>query len=58
MVGGCGEPGGQPLISAQSPPAAGASNSQPQPVNSLPPGAGGIGPGTAHPNYLSYTFRL
>ena len=58
LVSGCGEPGGPPLISAQSPPSVNAANSQPQPEGSLPPGAGGIGPGAVHPTYFGWTFRL
>ena len=56
----CGEPGGAPLVSAQYPPGTGMVNSQsePQPINSLPPGAANIapGPGATQPNYLSWTF--
>jgi hypothetical protein len=45
-LGGCAQLGRQPpLISAASPPdAAAASQAEPQPVNSLPPGAEGVGP--------------
>ena len=59
-LAGCGEPGGTPLVSAQYPPGTGAvnSNSEPQPINSLPPGAANFGPapGVTQPNYLSWTF--
>lgn len=55
----CGLPGHPPLISGNSPTAAEASNSQPQPVNSLPPYAEGLpgGPNGRHPNYISGTLR-
>jgi hypothetical protein len=54
----CGLPGYPPLISGNSPAAAEASNSQPQPINSLPPYAEGLpgGPNGRHPDYLSGTF--
>ena len=59
-VGGCGMPGGTPLVSAQYPPGTGLVNNQsePQPINSLPPGAANISPapGATEPNYLSWTF--
>jgi len=59
-VAGCGEPGGAPLVSAQYPPGTGVVNSasEPQPINSLPPGAANAGtaPGATQPNYLSWTF--
>ena len=59
-LAGCGVPGGAPLVSAQYPPGTGAVNdaSEPQPVNSLPPGASnpGAGPGAVQPNYGSLTF--
>ena len=58
LLAGCGEPGGQPLVSAQNPPAVNAANSQPQPLNSLPDGAGSTAPGTTHPSYLSLPLRL
>ena len=58
LVSGCGEPGGPPLISAQSPPSVGAANSQPQPQGRLPPGAEGVGPVRVHPTYLGWTFNL
>lgn len=58
LLAGCGEPGGPPLVSAQSPPAVNAANTQPQPQGSLPDGAAGVGPGAVHPNYVGWTFRL
>lgn len=58
---GCGSPGGQPLVSAQFPPGTGQVNvaSEPQPLNSLPPGAANFStaPGATAPNYLSFTFK-
>ena len=50
--------GGPPLISGQSPAAAQSRNSEPQPVNSLPPGFAGLdgGPSATAPNYGSITF--
>ncbi len=50
--------GGPPLISGQSPAAAQSHNSEPQPVNSLPPGFAGLdgGPNASAPNYGSLTF--
>ena len=60
LLSGCGEPGGPPLVSAQSPAGTGLVNSaEPQPINSLPPDAEGLsagGPFATAPNYLSYTF--
>lgn len=61
LLAGCGEPGGPPLISAQTPPGVGLVNSnyEPQPITSLPPGAAGLAqpsPFATAPNYLSYTF--
>ena len=61
LLSGCGEPGGPPLVSAQSPAGTGLvnDNNEPQPINSLPPGAEGLstgGPFAAQPDYLSYTF--
>ena len=61
LLSGCGEPGGPPLVSAQSPAGTGHvnDNNAPQPINSLPPGAEGLSarsPFATHPNYLSYTF--
>ncbi len=51
--------GGPPLVSGKSPPATLARNSEPQSVNSLPPGAEGIGAGpqATAPNYGSVTVR-
>ena len=55
-----GQPGGPPLVSAQSPPGTGIvnDNSEPQPLNSLPVGAANISsaPGATQPNYFSWTF--
>ena len=51
--------GGHPLVSAQSPANAnGGANEMPQPVNSLPPGAAGIGsgPNATVPNDASVTL--
>ena len=48
--------GGAPLISGKSPAAPQAFNSEPEPVNSLPPGAQGLqssGPNNTQPNFLS-----
>ncbi len=60
-LAGCGEPGGAPLVSAQFPPGTGVVNdaSEPQPINSLPYGAGNYSPapGGLQPNYGSITFR-
>ena len=55
---GCGGPGGPPLVSGQFPPSTLASNSEPQPLGSLPRGAANFGtaPGAYQPNYLSWTF--
>ncbi len=52
--------GGPALISGKSPPAALAAHSEPEPVNSLPPGAAGIGAGplATAPNIASATVRL
>ena len=51
-------PEGPPLVSAQYPPGTGAvnANSEPQPLNSLPPGAANVGPGVGQtsPNFLSF----
>ncbi len=50
--------GGAPLVSGQSPANPSAQGSQPQPVNSLPPGAQGLqssGPNNTVPNALSAT---
>ena len=61
LLAGCGEPDGAPLVSAQSPAGTGLVNdaSEPQPINSLPPGAEGLSarsPFATAPDYLSYTF--
>ena len=62
VLSACGEPGGAPLVSAQSPPGTGSVNvnSESQPLNSLPPGAANLEPGpfAAQPNYFAHTFRL
>lgn len=54
----CGLPEGPPLVSAQFPPGTGVvnANSEPQTLNSLPPGAAnlGSGPGATAPNFLSF----
>ncbi len=57
LLEGCGVPGGPPLVSAQTPPNQ-SSNSEPQPLGSLPPGAAvaGAGPNAAFPDFFSYTF--
>jgi hypothetical protein len=59
-LAGCGAPGGAPLVSAQYPPGTGVVNAQsePQPLNSLPPGAAnrGTAPGATEGNGLSWTF--
>ncbi len=57
LLSGCGDPGGPPLVSAQTPPNQ-SSNSEPQPLGSLPPGAAvaGTGPNAAYPDFFSYTF--
>ena len=61
FTGGCGTLDGPPLVSAQFPPGTGVVNgaSEPQPINSLPPGAanGGTAPGAVQGNGLSRTFR-
>ena len=61
-LAGCnGVPGGPPLVSAQFPPGTGVvnSNAEPQPINSLPPGAYNISsaPGGYQANTLAWTFR-
>jgi len=52
---------GSDLVSAQTPPGTGIVNaaSQPQPPNSLPPGAAvsGPGPGATQPSYLTLPLR-
>lgn len=59
-LAGCGAPGGAPLVSAQYPPGTGIVNAQsePQPINSLPPGAAnsGTAPGASQANGLAFTF--
>ncbi len=58
-LGGCGvKLGGPSLLSGQSPAAAEAAGSEPQPAGGLPPGAAGIGrgPNATEPNRLSATF--
>ena len=50
--------GGPAFISGQSPAAAQSSASEPQPANSMPPGAAGLqssGPNSTEPNRLSAT---
>ncbi len=60
LLAGCGEPGGPPLVSARSPAGTGlVGTGEPQPINSLPPGAEGLSarsPFATAPDYLSYTF--
>ena len=57
----CGVPGGPPLVSAQYPPGTGLVNakSEPQPLNSLPPGAANFSPapGATQPSYAAITFN-
>ena len=51
--------GGTPFVSGMSPQSGWSRNSEPEPVNSLPPGAGGIGdsgPNSRLPNYGSVTI--
>ena len=57
-LGGCGSYGGPPLVSGQFPPTTLSSNSEPQPIGSLPPGAENFGtaPGAYQPSLLSWTF--
>ena len=52
--------GGPALISGHSPPNAVSANSEPQSVNSLPPGFEGVGqsPNARFPNYGSVTLPL
>ncbi|GAC1340855.1 MAG: hypothetical protein NVSMB18_11790 [Acetobacteraceae bacterium] len=61
-LAGCEAPSGPPLVSAQFPPGTGVVNraSQPQPLNSLPPGAANFSsaPGATEPNFASLQFRL
>lgn len=61
LLGGCGAiQQGPDLVSAQTPPGTGLVNdaSEPQPPNSLPPGAAvaGPGPGATQHSYLTRTF--
>lgn len=61
VLGGCGViQQGPDLVSAQTPPGTGLVNdaSEPQPPNSLPPGAAvaGPGPGATQHSYLTRTF--
>ncbi len=55
---GCTLPGGEPLVSAQFPPGTGEVNasSEPQPLNSLPPGAANFAdtPFATQNNFLSF----
>ncbi len=59
-LAGCGLPASPPLVSAQFPAGTGVVNdaSEPQPLNSLPPGAANYSPapGGTQPNYLNRTF--
>lgn len=61
LLPGCAGVGGPALVSAQSPPGTGAvnSNSEPQPVGSLPPGAANSSvniPTSYQPNNVAFTF--
>jgi hypothetical protein len=61
LLGGCGViQQGPDLVSAQTPPGTGLVNdaNEPQPPNSLPPGAAvsGPGPGATQRSYLTRTF--
>jgi hypothetical protein len=61
LLGGCSViQQGPDLVSAQTPPGTGLVNdaSEPQPPNSLPPGAAvsGPGPGATQHSYLTRTF--
>lgn len=57
-LAGCALPGGEPLVSAQFPPGTGEvnANSEPQPLNSLPPDAANFAatPFATQPNFLSF----
>ena len=56
LLGGCGVAfGGPPLISGHSVASAQSQSSEPQSLNSLPPGAAGLpsGPNSTAPNYLA-----
>lgn len=59
LLASCAAPENPPLLSAQYPPNT-SRNSEPQPGNSLPPGAANLSaaPGAMYPNYLSLTFGL
>ncbi len=52
--------GGPPLVSGQTPPSPLARNSEPEPPNSLPPGAAGLGGGpiARAPDNGSVTVKL
>ena len=56
----CGEPTAPPLVSAQFPPGTGSvnANNEPQPIDSLPPGAANLSnaPGGVQRSYLTHTF--
>ena len=52
--------GGPPFVSGKSPPSPWARNSEPEPINSLPPGAGGVGasgPNARLPDFGAITVR-
>jgi hypothetical protein len=62
-VAGCSsinvQPGGQALISGHTPPDANSAMGEPQPANSLPPGAEGMGTGPTarQTSYGAITIR-
>ena len=60
-LAGCAAPSAPALVSAQTPPGTGHVNSasEPQPANSMPPGAptSTAAPGASQPNYATMTFR-
>ena len=62
-IAGCSsmsvQPGGQALVSGHTPADANSSRDEPQPPNSLPPGAEGMGtgPNARAPNYGALTIR-
>ena len=58
-LAGCAAPTTMPLVSAQFPPSAESAASEPQPLNSLPPGAANISsaPGATHSAYLAWSFK-
>ena len=60
VLAACAAPSGEPLVSAQFPPGTGMVNaaSEPQPLNSLPPGAANFSraPGGTQPNFASLTL--